>query len=248
MGERRRRRGLRVLFLAGGAIFLSAYLAAAADELAQGLAAQKAGRHEEAVKLFGQRLKENPKDIEARRHLASSYAALGQKTEALAELDAALKQKPDDPALLLAKGKLLGEMERRPEAIALLTRILAKDGKNVEALKERGENYTQEGNLDAALKDLKRAAALAPGDPWARFKIGMVRFALGENREAVADFTRAIRLNPESPLFYFARGQVYLRHLNEAQKGILDFQAGCRLGHPLCCGELEKLGLLPKKD
>ena len=139
-------------------------------------------------------------------------------------------------------------MERRSEAIALLTRILSRDGKNVEALKERGENYTQEGNLKAALKDLKRAAALAPKDPLARFKLGMVRFALGQNREAVADFTQAIKLNPEAPLFYFARGQVYLRHLKEEKKGIQDFQAGCRLGHPLCCGELEKLVLLPKKD
>jgi tetratricopeptide (TPR) repeat protein len=76
----------------------------------------------------------------------------------------------------------------------------------------------------------------------------MVKFSLGNFHEAVGDMSRAIELNPEGPLFYFARGQIYYRHLNEPEKGLADFQKGCQLGHPLCCRELEKLETTPKKD
>jgi tetratricopeptide (TPR) repeat protein len=75
----------------------------------------------------------------------------------------------------------------------------------------------------------------------------MARFCLGQYQEAVGDFTTAIQLNPEAPLFYFARGQIYLLHLNNREKGVADLQQGCRLGHPLCCRELEKMGIKPEK-
>jgi hypothetical protein len=55
----------------------------------------------------------------------------------------------------------------------------------------------------------------------------------------VEAFSAAIRLAPESPLFYFSRGQMYLRHLNLPDQARADFQQGCALGHPLCCQELE---------
>jgi tetratricopeptide (TPR) repeat protein len=73
----------------------------------------------------------------------------------------------------------------------------------------------------------------------------MVLFALNRNQEAVAAFTTALGLNPESPLFYFARGQIYRYHLNQPDKARADFEAGCRLDHPLCCRELEKMTQQP---
>jgi len=88
---------------------------------------------------------------------------------------------------------------------------------------------------------MNRAVALAPKDPWAHFQRGMVKFALEDYQQAVADLTAAIRLNPEGALFYFARGQIYYRHLNQPEKGLADFRKGCRLGHSLSCRELEML-------
>jgi tetratricopeptide (TPR) repeat protein len=142
----------------------------------------------------------------------------------------------------------MAEDGKYPEAIAVFTKVLAVDPKSAEALKERAEAYTQEGNLDEALKDLNQAVSLSPQDPWGYFKRGMVKFSLGDFQEAVGDMTRAIEINPEGPLFYFARGQIYLHHLNDPDKGIADFREGCRLGHPLCCRELEKFPPEPKKQ
>jgi tetratricopeptide (TPR) repeat protein len=185
---------------------------------------------------------------EAIRFRVQGEMSMGRTTVALAEAGRGLARYPKNIPLLLAQGKILTELGRREKAIATYSKIIAIDSKNLEALKERGEHYSQEGRLEEALKDLQQAVALAPQDPWAHFKHGMVQFSLGNYQEAVADMSKAIQLNPEGPLFYFARGQIYFRHLDEKAKGMADFQKGCQLGHPLCCQELEKMDIKPKKD
>jgi tetratricopeptide (TPR) repeat protein len=218
------------------------------DLLTQGLTAQAAGKHDQAVELFRRYLQDHEDSAAAWRYLAASLNALGRKTETLKELDTALGRHPRDTALLLAKAKLLADLDRRPEAIQVFNQVLNLDAENAEALKERGDNLAQEGQLEEALQDLDRAVTLAPKDPWGFQKRGMVKFCQGRYEDSVADFGEAIRLRPEIPFFYFARGQVYLRHLNDRDKAVADFQEGCRLGQPLCCRELENLGIKPPKE
>jgi tetratricopeptide (TPR) repeat protein len=133
-------------------------------------------------------------------------------------------------------------MERRPEAIEVLTAALNCDPKNVEVLKERGEFRAQEGCFPEAMADLNQAAQLAPKDPWVFNKRGMVWFCQGEYHKAVSDFSTAISLAPDLPQAYFFRGNIYRYHLGEMDKAIADYRKACALGHPLSCLELEKLG------
>ncbi|MBM4283932.1 MAG: tetratricopeptide repeat protein [Deltaproteobacteria bacterium] len=217
------------------------------DLLAQGLAAFQAKNYAKAIDLLGQHLKKYPHTVEGWRTRAACLEALGRQAEALADLDRGLSYTPRETPLLFDKGRMLAALERRPEAIDTFSAILKLEPSNTEALKERGETLAQEGRLDEALNDLSRAVALAPTDAWAYYKLGMVHLCLAQNKEAAAAFSTAIRLKPETPLFYFARGQVYLRHLNQKEKAVADFQQGCRLGHPLCCQELEKMDLKPPK-
>jgi len=156
-------------------LILLTSIAWSADLLSQGLAAQKAGKNEEAVKLLGQYLQDHPDAAAVRSSLA------------------------------------------------------------------------QEGRFDEGLKDLDRAAALAPKNPWVFHKRGMIKFCMGQNLEAVADLSAAIKLAPDRGLFYFCRGEIYLQHLHQKDKAAADFQKGCRLESPLCCAELEKMGIVPIK-
>jgi hypothetical protein len=57
----------------------------------------------------------------------------------------------------------------------------------------------------------------------------------------VGDFSSAIRLRPDLPLPYFARGNVYLHHLDKKKEAMADYAKGCKLGSSLCCQELDKL-------
>jgi tetratricopeptide (TPR) repeat protein len=93
------------------------------------------------------------------------------------------------------------------------------------------------------MADLNQAAKLAPKDPWVYNKRGLVWFCQGDYSKAVADFSTAIRLAPNSPQAYFFRGNMYRFHLNEPDKAVADYRKGCALGHPLCCQELQKMGM-----
>jgi len=152
---------------------------------------------------------------------------------------------PGDVRALLLKGNLLVALERRPEAILIYTRTIQCDPRNAEACKERGDCLAQEGQFAEALADLNQAARLARSDPWVFNKRGMVYFCQGEYQKAVDDFTTAIQLKPDLAISYFFRGNIYRHNLKEREKAIADYQKGCRLGSPLCCEELDKMGVKP---
>jgi tetratricopeptide (TPR) repeat protein len=231
--------GRRLFLMLLCVLMLAAGSGCGQDPLEQGLAAQKARKHDQAVELLGRVVQQSPQNPEAWRARALSLIALERRPEALSDLSKGLDHNPKNIPLMVAKGKVLGELERHGEAIAVFTEVMALDPKNAEAYKERAENYVQEGELDQARADITRAVDLAPTDPWAYFKLGMVEFALNHHEAAVKAFSAAIRLNPDAPLFYFSRGQMYLRHLNRPDQARADFAKGCSLGHPLCCQELE---------
>lgn len=208
--------------------------------LDQGLAAFQARDYSRAVDLLGDYLKDEPQSLEARRHRAQALTRLERPEEALREVEVGLEHHPRDIGLLLLKGSLLGESGRREEAIQVFTQVLQQDPKNGEALKERGVNLANEGRLDEGLADLNQAVKLLPKDPWAYNHRGMVYFCQNNLKAAIADFSAAIKLRPDLPHAYFFRGNLYRYHLNQPQRALADFKEGCRLGHPLCCQELEK--------
>lgn len=237
-----RRLAIRILLCLG---FLTSAAWGGQNLLIKGKEAQKAGKNELAVKLLGEYLKRYPQMGEARSYYAQALAGLGRQDAALKELDRGLAHNPGDILLLLTKGNLLAGMDRRAEAIEVYSQALNCDPKNAEALKERGECQAQEGCFPEAMADLNRAAKLTPRDPWVYNKRGMVWFCQGEYQKAVADFSTAIRLAPDSPHAYFFRANMYRHHLGQPDKALADYRQACKLGHPLSCRELEKLGVKP---
>jgi len=228
-----------------GLMVLSAPAWAGQALLVKGMEAQKAGRHEEALKLLSEYVDRYPQVREARYYRALALNGLGRNKEALEDVDKALADNPGNVNFLLAKGSILVALERRPEAILIFTQAMQCDPRNAEACKERGDCLAQEGQFAEAIADLNRAAGLARRDPWVFNKRGMVWFCQGEYQKAVDDFTTAIQLKPDLAISYFFRGNIYRHHLKEREKAIADYQKGCRLGSPLCCEELEKMGVKP---
>jgi tetratricopeptide (TPR) repeat protein len=208
--------------------------------LEQGMAAFKAQNYGKSVELLGAYLQEQPQAAEARRHRAQALVRLERPEDALKEVETGLQHQPKDTGLLLVKGGILGELGRREEAIQVFTQVLQQDPKNAEALKERGVNLANEGRTDEAMADLNQAVKLLPKDPWVYNHRGMVFFCQNNLKAAVNDFSTAVKLRPDLPHAYFFRGNLYRYHMNQPDKALADFKEGCRLGHPLCCQEVEK--------
>ena len=92
--------------------------------LVKGMEAQKAGRHEAALKLLNEYVDRYPQVSEARYYRALALNGLGRHKEALEDVDKALADNPDNVNFLLAKGNILVALERRPEAILIYTKVM----------------------------------------------------------------------------------------------------------------------------
>lgn len=105
---------------------------------------------------------------------------------------------------------------RHGEAERLYTRILAGERDNIQALAGRAISRLRIGNGRGAFEDADRVIALdernASGGLVSALQVrGDFRTAQREFPEALADYTRAIELDPKEDLSYSKRGVVYLR-------------------------------------
>lgn len=145
----------------------------------------------------------------------------GQLPAARAAFEQALTRQPDLAAALWNLSDLLfAEAEAGARAgrdalldrsDALLLRALAgglPDG--VERALQRASGYGRAGARDRALDLLERAAALRPGEP--RIWLQHGRFRLEQQRcdLALADFTRALKLDPASAVAHASAGLALL--------------------------------------
>jgi dipeptidyl aminopeptidase/acylaminoacyl peptidase len=104
----------------------------------------------EATSLSGQPLFATPIAAERRKSLE----------ENLAGASAAFVKNPDDADAIIWVARRLGYLGRYREAIAVLTRGLEKHPEDIRLLRHRGHRYISVRELDKAVADLSRAAAL----------------------------------------------------------------------------------------
>jgi hypothetical protein len=94
-----------------------------------------------------------------RLHVARVYHKLGMAHK----VDAALAAtRTDNPAALLARGRLLVQMARSKEALVDFDRAVALEPKNPIPLQERARCYVASGEADKAAADFAAALELAP--------------------------------------------------------------------------------------
>jgi len=107
----------------------------------------------------------------------------------------------DEPLLLaLAQSQLFARQV--PAALDTLERLLALNGRNVDALKLKARALYLAGRDADAERALNAAAALAPVDDEIVYDLGRIYYQQNRYRDAAAQFQRAITLNPRSHKAY----------------------------------------------
>ena len=150
----------------------------------------------------------------------------GQLPAARAAFEQALVRQPDLPAALWNLSDLLfaeaeagartgsggaGRAALLDRSDGLLLRALAGDlPDGVEHALERASRYGHAGARDRALGLLERAAALRPGDPRLWLLHGRYRLEQQRCDAALADFTRALELDPASAVAHASAGLALL--------------------------------------
>jgi serine/threonine protein kinase/Flp pilus assembly protein TadD len=159
-----------------------------------------------------------------------AYNLEGRLEEALADYDEAIRLQPDNAEAYLARAKVhcdLGEtrLGLRDYSEAIRLRGDAK------AYLARGRLHHEMGAYDRALADFEAALHFRSDDTAAHFHLGLTRYVMGDNANAVQDFTAVIRLDPQHASAYRLRGDAFARLGDHARAGA-DHESFKRLSHP----------------
>ena len=163
-----------------------------------GLAAQalQSGRAQEAFRLCGQVLQQNPGDSEALNLAGVAAFQTGDGGEAVSLLETAVAFRPDFADAHNNLGNVLKALGDTTAAEASYRRAVAADPENGDAEFNLGIVLEAGGRFIDAEASYRRCIALTPGAAPAHFNLGNVLKALGRLNEAEAAYNRALEIAP----------------------------------------------------
>ena len=118
---------------------------------------------------------------------------------------------------LIAAGDAALAGEQTFTAIEAFSGALALKSDSMLAYLKRGDTYRRRGELTAALRDLRAAAALEPTAPRPVELLGDVNAAMGRYERAVEDYQRFVMLDDRSPRVLYKLALTYYRNGQQAQ-------------------------------
>jgi predicted O-linked N-acetylglucosamine transferase (SPINDLY family) len=167
---------------------------------ALGCALSQLGRLIPALEAFQRELAISPGDPRALTEFGVCAARLGRTKEAIICLQAVARYKPDTPFVFFNLGHILLTENRRAEAIAAFTRMLAIDIRYADAYRLRSLAYAMGGEHQKAEDDLRAAAALDGKDHMAMLGLGAELSWKDRELDAGRMFEAAAKAAPKMPL------------------------------------------------
>jgi tetratricopeptide (TPR) repeat protein len=164
-----------------------------------GRAKYNENRFAEAIAIFLQCLKLDPKDVKAEDNLGLSYQALGRTDEAIGAYRQAIAWQADlplkDAGPYVDLGAVLVENGRPEEAVPYLLQAAATAPRDVKAHRELGKAYLTLNRLAEAQTELEKVVELAPRSAPGHFMLGQLYRKRGLADKAKVEFDRYAALN-----------------------------------------------------
>jgi tetratricopeptide (TPR) repeat protein len=196
------------------------------------------GNFVQSLKDFDEAIRLQPKDGSAYSRRGDANVLKGDHNQAIQDYTRAIQVQPDYTEAYFKRGDTFRSDGKNNEAITDYDSALTLRPGYARALYNRGLAYYQKGDYGQAIKDYEAAiriegrlqSELNTSYSDAFYKRGVDFYSKGENAVdrdrdyslAVADFTAAIRLNPNSFNSYFKRGSVYFAQ-QEYDEAINDY-------------------------
>lgn len=152
----------------------------------EGLSAVGQQDYAGAESLLSEAVKRCPTDIDSRRHYATVLWRRGERMEAFSQIEEALRQSPDDEALLLAGGSMSLELGLLDDADRLSVAALRSAPQSAGAWRLHGAVALARGRPEEALADFHRGLAIAPEDRTLLLDTAEVYRRLGRPQRALA--------------------------------------------------------------
>jgi Flp pilus assembly protein TadD len=159
-------------------------------------------KQDEAVALLTSLIDER-KTPDWRLHYArgAAYQKIARWPEAEADLQAALKLRPDDPELLNYLGYLwIDRGEHLPQAMEMVKKAVASNPRSGAMIDSLGWAYYRLGDFKMAVTYLEQAVELEAGDPEINNHLGDAYWRVGRQDEARFQWRRVLTLDPDAPI------------------------------------------------
>ncbi len=159
------------------------------------------GEYHQAINLFNNCIKKNPKHISSYLGLANAYAKNGDRKSAENYYEKAIKISPNNVKSIIDSGIFHyynGNHEKAIEQSKLLAKVAPN---NVNAYIYLAGNYYALGEIEKAISYTLFAIELKPTDS-AYSNLATMYFSKGEYQKAVSAYELAIELNPSYYIFW----------------------------------------------
>lgn len=171
-------------------------------------------RHEEAIALLADLLKDDPEDVAAAVALGNVHRSLEQFDKAADVYTTAIDAFEEVPAQLWTlyyyRGISLERTGRWKEAEADFRKALELSPDHPLVLNYLGYSYIDRGeNLDEAVGMVRSAVAQRPDDGYIVDSLGWAFYRLGRYEDAVEQLERAVALRPGDPVINDHLGDAY---------------------------------------
>jgi tetratricopeptide (TPR) repeat protein len=176
----------------------------------------------EAIRLYDRALLSNPKNEIAYNNRGWTNYLLGNRKEAIIDLQKAILLDTSYAAALKNLAHIQLENKEIEAGLKNIDKALPQLGNDSYAFLLRGRFYLEKRELEKAKEDFDKTIKLDDKTPDAFFYRGYTQMNLKDYPSAVNDFTRLIQLSPKFSPAYNNRGFCYL-NMGKSEDALRDF-------------------------
>ena len=164
----------------------------------------KAGRREEAARLYRELLRDAPRNVDAMRLLAGVLTGQSELEEAETLLRKAISLAPDYALAFLDLGRMMQEQHRYAEAIDCFQRTVQLEPAAAKPHFLLASVLASAGRTFDALRCYRQTLRLRPGHAGAWLGLGHSLKTVGQQEEAIEAYRECIRVRPDNGESYWS--------------------------------------------
>ncbi|MBI3706767.1 MAG: tetratricopeptide repeat protein [Proteobacteria bacterium] len=193
------------------------------EAVAAAVAVHRAGRYDEAERLYRQLLSENPTDPDLHHWIGIIAHQSGQHERAAQLIERAVRLNGAAPDYRCNLGLVLHAAGRLDEAAASYSRAIELKPDYAEAHNNLGLVLHDLGRYDEAAASLERAIAIRPDYADAHYNLGLALKAQNRLGDAAASYGRAIALRPDYAAAHNNLGVIH-QELEQTSEALADYR------------------------
>ena len=194
-----------------------------------GIALPDSSAYDNAILKFSQAISFNPYYTLAYKYRAKAYEALEIYKEAVKDYDKCIKLEPDNYEFYCDKANAMADYDEE-NALIVFNKAIELNPKYILAYNNRGRTYFSLNRIDDGIDDFEKAIELS-NEIISTGKAKAINFyyrawaldKLTQTKEALADYKKSIKLNPNHFGSYFSRGYLYYNQ-EKYKESLLDFK------------------------